>query len=106
MIARLKRETFMGSSSSKSIKTHAKALAQHMRDSLLPGDTPFDEHYLEEAASFLAEFVEKDTPWVHMDLSAAENEKGLGHVGSKFTGFGVRYTLSIVLEENLFRAND
>ena len=45
----------MGSSSSKSIKTHAKALAQHMRDSLLPGDTPFDEHYLEEAASFLAE---------------------------------------------------
>ncbi|MBT8091454.1 MAG: leucyl aminopeptidase family protein [Gammaproteobacteria bacterium] len=58
------------------------------------------------AASFLAEFVDDDTPWVHMDLSAAENENGLGHVGSKFTGFGVRYTLSIVLDENLLKAPD
>jgi leucyl aminopeptidase len=58
------------------------------------------------AASFLAEFVENGTPWVHMDLSAAENEKGLAHVGSKFTGFGVRYTLSIVLDENLLKAHD
>jgi leucyl aminopeptidase len=58
------------------------------------------------AASFLAEFVENGTPWVHIDLSAAENEKGLAHVNSKFTGFGVRYTLGIVLEENLLKAND
>ena len=62
-----------------------------------PGD-----HIL--AASFLAEFVEHDTPWVHMDLSASDNEGGLGHVGSKFTGFGVRYTLSAILDENLFKA--
>lgn len=64
-----------------------------------PGD-----HIL--AASFLAEFVADDTPWVHMDLSAGEYEGGLAHVGSKFTGFGVRYTMSVVLDENLFRAND
>ncbi len=57
------------------------------------------------AASFLAEFVEKDTPWVHMDLSAGDNDGGLGHVGSKFTGFGVRYTMSAILDENLFKAN-
>ena len=57
------------------------------------------------AASFLAEFVEKDLPWVHMDLSASDNEGGLGHVGSKFTGFGVRYTMSVILDENLFKAN-
>jgi leucyl aminopeptidase len=57
------------------------------------------------AASFLAEFVEKDTPWVHMDLSAGDNDGGLGHVGSKFTGFGVRYTMSVILDENLFKAN-
>ena len=56
------------------------------------------------AASFLAEFVENNTPWVHMDLSASDNEGGLGHVGSKFTGFGVRYTLSAILDENLFKA--
>ncbi len=57
------------------------------------------------AASFLGEFVENDTPWVHMDLSAGDNDGGLGHIGSKFTGFGVRYTLSAILDENLFKAN-
>ncbi len=55
------------------------------------------------AASFLAEFVEDDTPWVHLDLSAGDNEGGLGHIASKFTGFGVRYTLSAILDENLFK---
>ena len=58
------------------------------------------------AASFLAEFIENDTPWVHMDLSASDNERGLGHIGSKFTGFGVRYAMSVILDENLFKAND
>ena len=58
------------------------------------------------AASFLAEFIENDVTWVHMDLSAGENKTGLAHVGSKFTGFGVRYTMSIILDENLLRAND
>jgi len=53
------------------------------------------------AGSFLAEFVENDTPWVHMDLSASDNEGGLGHVPSKVTGFGVRYTLSLVLDEKI-----
>jgi len=63
-----------------------------------PGD-----HIL--AASFLAEFVENSTPWVHMDLSASDNDGGLGHVGSRFTGFGVRYTMSVILDEHLFKAN-
>jgi leucyl aminopeptidase len=58
------------------------------------------------AASFLGEFIENDTPWVHMDLSAGDNDDGLGHIGSKFTGFGVRYTMSVIVDENLFRAND
>ena len=57
------------------------------------------------AASFLSEFVDEDTPWVHMDLSASDNDKGLAHVSSKFTGFGVRYTMSAILDENLFKAN-
>ncbi|MFT5511511.1 MAG: leucyl aminopeptidase [Hyphomicrobiaceae bacterium] len=57
------------------------------------------------AASFLSEFIEKNTPWVHMDLSASDNDGGLAHVGSKFTGFGVRYTMSAILDENLFKAN-
>ena len=56
------------------------------------------------AASFLAEFIENDVPWVHLDLGAGDNEGGLGHVASKFTGFGVRYTMSAILDENLFKA--
>ncbi len=62
-----------------------------------PGD-----HIL--AANFLAEFIENNTPWVHMDLSAGHNEKGLGHISSKFTGFGVRFTLSAILDEKLLEA--
>ncbi|MCH8277336.1 MAG: leucyl aminopeptidase family protein [Proteobacteria bacterium] len=57
------------------------------------------------AASFLAEFVAEDIPWVHMDLSASDNEGGLGHIASKFTGFGVRFTMSAILDENLFKAS-
>ncbi len=57
------------------------------------------------AASFLAKFVENDTPWVHMDLSAGDNDGGLGHIDSKFTGFGVRYTMSAILDEGLFKAH-
>jgi leucyl aminopeptidase len=56
------------------------------------------------AASFLAEFIENDVPWVHMDLAAGDNEGGLGHIASKFTGFGVRYTMSAILDEDLFKA--
>ena len=56
------------------------------------------------AASFLAEFVENDVPWVHIDLSAGDNDGGLGHIGSKFTGFGVRYTMSVILDDDLFKA--
>ena len=55
------------------------------------------------AASFLNEFIENDVPWVHMDLSASDHEGGLGHIGSKFTGFGVRYTMSAILDEALFK---
>jgi leucyl aminopeptidase len=58
------------------------------------------------AASFLAEFVENGVPWVHIDLSAGDNKDGLGHIASKFTGFGVRYTMSAILDENLLKAND
>ncbi|MBT8104226.1 MAG: leucyl aminopeptidase family protein [Woeseiaceae bacterium] len=55
------------------------------------------------AASFLAEFIENDVPWVHVDLSASDNDGGLGHVPSKFTGFGVRYTMSAILDDDLYR---
>jgi leucyl aminopeptidase len=55
------------------------------------------------AATFLAEFVENDVPWIHMDLASGERRRGLAHIATKFTGFGVRYTMSSILDENLFR---
>ncbi len=53
------------------------------------------------AASFLAEFVDHDIPWIHIDLSAGDNDGGLAHIATKATGFGVRYTLALVLDEHL-----
>lgn len=57
------------------------------------------------AASFLAEFIDNDVPWVHLDLGAGQNDKGLGHIASRFTGFGVRYTMSAILDKDLFKAH-
>jgi leucyl aminopeptidase len=63
---------------------------------------PKADHIL--AGSFLAEFVENDTPWVHIDLAASDNKGGLAHVPTKVTGFGVRYTLSLLLDEKILEA--
>ena len=57
------------------------------------------------AGSFLAEFIENDVAWIHMDLSASNHKGGLGHVPSEVTGFGVRYTLSLLLDEKILEAD-
>jgi leucyl aminopeptidase len=48
------------------------------------------------AARFLSRFVEKDVPWVHLDLSAGESKGGLAHIPTEVTGFGVRFTLEFL----------
>jgi len=53
------------------------------------------------AASFLAEFIEHDTPWIHMDLAASNHKGGLAHIPTEVTGFGVRYTISLLLDEEI-----
>ena len=58
------------------------------------------------AGSFLAEFVENDVPWIHMNLSASNHKGGLGHVPTEISGFGVRYTLSLVLDEKILEPAD
>jgi leucyl aminopeptidase len=55
------------------------------------------------AASFLAEFVENDTPWIHMDLAASNHKGGLGHIPTEVTGFGVRYSLSLLIDEEILQ---
>lgn len=47
------------------------------------------------AARFLGRFV-KDTPWLHMDLSASSHKGGLGAVGSDVTGFGVAWGMEML----------
>ena len=51
------------------------------------------------AARFLSRFVPAATPWVHLDLSSAMRGGGLGHIGTDITGFGVRYTLELLLKQ-------
>jgi len=52
------------------------------------------------AARFLQRFV-KTTPWVHIDLAASRNKGGLAHIPTATTGFGIRYTLNLLLDQNL-----
>ena len=52
------------------------------------------------AAVFLNEFIENDVPWVHIDLSAGGRKGGLAHIPTEITGFGVRYTMNLILDQN------
>lgn len=56
-----------------------------------------------DAAAFLKRFVPESVSWLHMDLSAAQNKGGLGHVDTDVTGFGVRYTVSGLAESGVLR---
>jgi leucyl aminopeptidase len=48
------------------------------------------------AARFLLRFIENDTPWLHMDLSASNCKGGLGAVASEVTGFGVGWGIALI----------
>ena len=48
------------------------------------------------ATRFLKRFVEHDTPWVHVDLSASRCEGGLGIVAHEVNGFGVAWGLKML----------
>lgn len=50
------------------------------------------------AARFLQRFVPEGIPWVHVDLAAATRKDGLAHVPGSCTGFGLRYSLSLLLD--------
>jgi leucyl aminopeptidase len=52
------------------------------------------------AMRFLKRFVEHDTPWLHVDLSASRCEDGLGGVATEVTGFGVAWGLKMVSSQS------
>jgi leucyl aminopeptidase len=47
-------------------------------------------------ARFLARFVPKTIPWIHLDMSAGHHKGGLAHVPTDITGFGVRLTVELL----------
>ncbi len=55
------------------------------------------------AALFLKEFFEGKPDWVHIDLAAGNHKGGLAHIPTDITGFGVRYTLNLLLDQKLLR---
>ena len=48
------------------------------------------------AARFLGKFIENDIPWLHTDLSSANNKGGLGAVLGDTNGFGVGFGLELI----------
>jgi len=53
------------------------------------------------ASRFLQRFVKNDTPWIHMDLSSSNKKGGLAHIPTDTTGFGVRYSVNLLLNNYL-----
>ncbi len=51
------------------------------------------------AAVFLKRFLVNDPDWVHIDLAAGNHKGGLAHIPSDITGFGVRFTLNLLLNQ-------
>ncbi|MGB5591707.1 MAG: leucyl aminopeptidase family protein [Gammaproteobacteria bacterium] len=53
------------------------------------------------AARFLGRFVDPGIPWVHIDLAASHHKGGLGLVPTSVTGFGVRLSISLLVDRQL-----
>jgi leucyl aminopeptidase len=51
------------------------------------------------ATRFLSRFVPEDITWAHVDMSSVLRSGGLGHVNTDLTGFGVRFTLELLLRQ-------
>ncbi len=52
------------------------------------------------AARFLRRFVD-DAPWIHIDLAAGNHKGGLAHIPTDITGFGIRFTTRLLLDEKI-----
>lgn len=55
------------------------------------------------AATFLKNFLTNDPDWVHVDLSAGNHKGGLAHVPTDITGFGVRFTLNLLMDQKILQ---
>ncbi len=76
-----------------------QALESKFADVRQCSSDPGVDHIL--GARFLQRFVKHDCPWIHVDLSAGNNKGGLAHVPTDTTGFGVRFTLNLLLDQKV-----
>ena len=53
------------------------------------------------ATRFLNRFVADGIDWIHVDLAASNHKGGLGHIPTETTGFGVRLTLNLLLQQQI-----
>jgi leucyl aminopeptidase len=79
-----------------------EALESRVADVLQCATDNDGDHIL--AARFLQRFVPRDTPWLHIDLSAGHHKGGLGLAPTVQTGFGVRLTLAMLLDHAVLAA--
>ena len=56
------------------------------------------------ASRFLNRFVEKNVPWIHIDLSGGNHKNGLAHRPTDITGFGVRFSLALLLDKDVMKS--
>ncbi len=47
------------------------------------------------------EFVDEKVSWVHVDLSACSRKGGLAHIPTEITGFGVRFSMNLVIDKDI-----
>jgi leucyl aminopeptidase len=74
---------------------YKKELKSDIADILQCREKPNADHIY--AATFLAHFVKKDVPWLHVDLAASSNGGGLGLVATETTAFGVQWALKMIV---------
>ncbi|MCG8324760.1 MAG: leucyl aminopeptidase family protein [Thiotrichales bacterium] len=55
------------------------------------------------ASRFLQRFVKHDTPWVHVDLASSNRKGGLAHIPTDTTGFGIRFSLDLLLDKKILK---
>jgi len=53
------------------------------------------------ASRFLMRFVKNNVKWIHIDLSSSTRKGGLAHIPTNTTGFGIRYTLNLLLDKKI-----
>lgn len=75
------------------VKSYLKMLDSPVADTKQCVKSGSPDHIM--AALFLAKFVD-ECPWVHIDLSASENDGGLAHTDTLYTGFGVLWAVAFL----------